>query len=223
MSPQRFVPFSGLPEYPDDEMAQRADACHQKLDRRRTIRHFSDRDVPREVIESCLRAAGTAPSGAHRQPWHFVAVRDTGIKRSIREAAEREEREFYGHRAPQDWLDALAPFGTDEFKPFLETAPWIVVIFAQLHGVHEDGSKVRHYYVNESVGIATGLLISALHEAGLASLTHTPSPMRFLNEILGRPKNERPFLILVVGHPADGAKVPALTRKPLSKMATFRD
>ena len=214
----KFVPFRGLPDYPDDEMARRAEACHEKFDR-----HFSDREVPRAVIESCLRAAGTAPSGAHRQPWHFVAVRNPEIKRSIRKAAEREEREFYGGRAPEDWLDALAPFGTDEFKPFLETAPWLLVIFAQLHGVEGDGTKVKHYYVNESVGIATGLLITALHEAGLATLTHTPSPMRFLNEILERPKNERPFLILVVGHPAEDTRVPDLTRKPLKDISTFRD
>lgn len=223
MTSFKFVPFNGLPSYPDDEMTRRAEACREKLDRRRTVRHFSDRDVPREVLESCLRAAGTAPSGAHRQPWHFVAIRDPKIKRDIRRAAEREEREFYGHRAPDDWLEALAPLGTNEYKPFLETAPWLVIIFAQLHGIDEDGTKVKHYYVNESVGIATGLLISALHEAGLATLTHTPSPMRFLNDLLGRPKHERPYLILVVGHPAKDARVPALTRKPLEDISTFLD
>ncbi|MBA2259560.1 MAG: nitroreductase family protein [Acidobacteria bacterium] len=194
--------------------------CHD-ISRRRTVRDFSPRPVPRDVIEDCLRAAGTAPSGANLQPWHFVVVGDPEIKRTICLGAEKEEYEFYHHKAPQEWLDALAPLGTDEHKTFLETAPYLIVIFAQSYGVLPDGRKVKHYYAQESVGIATGLLITAIHHAGLVSLTHTPSPMGFLNDILGRPARERPFLILVVGYPADGAKVPAITKKPLEEIATF--
>lgn len=223
MTHHKFVPLTRFRSYPDEEMARRSMAWHEELDRRRTVRHFSDRPVPRELVESCLRSAGTAPSGAHRQPWSFVAVADPEAKREIREGAEEEEREFYTRRAPEAWLKALAPLGTDEHKPFLETAPWLIVVFAQLHGVRDDGTKIKHYYVNESVGIATGLLISAIHHAGLACLTHTPSPMRFLNEILGRPKNERPYLILVVGHPAKDTQVPDLRRKSLEEIATFID
>ena len=185
------------------------------------MREFSDRPVPREVIEHCLRAAGTAPNGANLQPWHFVAVADPEIKRQIRAGAEEEEREFYNGKAPQEWLDALAPLGTDEHKPFLEIAPWLIVIFGESYGELPDGRKVKHYYTQESVGIATGILITAIHHAGLVSLTHTPSPMGFLNEILGRPSRERPFLVLVVGYPADGVTVPDITKKPLSQIATF--
>ncbi len=185
------------------------------------MRHFSDRAVPREIIEECVRTAGTAPSGANLQPWHFVVISDPEIKRRIRKGAEAEEREFYGGRAPQDWLDALAPLGTDQHKPFLETAPFLIAVFAQSYGFTADGEKAKHYYVQESVGIATGMLISAIHQAGLASLTHTPSPMGFLNEILGRPQNERPFLLLVLGYPADGAVVPDIERKALDGIATF--
>jgi iodotyrosine deiodinase len=216
-----FVPLAGYREYPLDEMAARAAAFHADLARRRTVRDFSARPVPRGVIEDCLRAAGTAPNGANLQPWHFVVVSDPAVKARIRAAAEEEEREFYAHKAPQAWLDALAPLGTDEHKPFLETAPYLIVIFSQQYGLLPDGRKVKHYYVQESVGIATGFLISAVHHAGLVSLTHTPSPMGFLNEILGRPANERPFLILVVGYPAAGARVPAITRKPLPAIASF--
>jgi nitroreductase len=189
--------------------------------RRRTVREFSDRPVPRSVIEACLRTAGTAPSGANQQPWHFVAVSDPAVKSHIRQAAEAEEREFYERRASQEWLDALAPLGTDAHKPFLEIAPYLIAIFAQTYGMGADGGKIKHYYVTESVGIATGLLIAALHHAGLATLTHTPSPMGFLNEILGRPANERPFLLLVVGYPAENAQVPAITKKALEEIATF--
>jgi nitroreductase len=192
------------------------------VNRRRTVREFSDRAVPRDVIEWCLRAAGTAPSGANLQPWRFVAVSDPAIKHRIRMAAEEEEREFYERRAPKEWLDALAPLGTDASKPFLDRAPWLIAIFSQAHGVLEDGRKVKHYYAVESVGIATGLLITAVHQAGLVSLTHTPSPMRFLNEILARPANEKPFLLLVVGYPEPGAVVPDITRKPLHEIATWR-
>jgi nitroreductase len=202
-------------------MKRRAAEFAAELQRRRTVRHFSDRPVPREVIEDCLRAAGSAPSGANRQPWHFVVVTDPAVKRRIRQAAEQEEREFYRHRAPKEWLEALAALGTDEHKPFLEAAPVLVAIFAQSWGVLPDGRKLKHYYAQESVGIATGFLIAALHHAGLVSLTHTPSPMRFLNQILGRPENERPFLLLVVGHPAPDAQVPDISRKRLHEIASF--
>jgi iodotyrosine deiodinase len=189
---------------------------------RRSVRDFDPRPVPRAVIAAAIAAAGTAPSGANQQPWHFVAVADPDVKRRIREAAEAEEREFYERRAPDEWLHALQPIGTDWHKPFLETAPWLIAIFVRRWGRAADGSKVKHYYPTESVGIATGLLITALHTAGLATLTHTPSPMGFLGEILGRPpEDERPFLLLVVGHPAAGARVPAIERRPLAQVATW--
>jgi iodotyrosine deiodinase len=216
-----FIPHPGYREYPVEEMKRRASELYADLRQRRTVREFSDRPVPRAIIEDCLRAAGTAPSGANMQPWHFVVVSGAALKQTIRVEAEKEEREFYQHKAPREWLDALAPLGTDENKPFLEAAPYLIVIFAQSHGVLPDGRKVKHYYAQESVGIATGILITAIHHAGLVSLTHTPSPMRFLNAILGRPANERPFLILVVGYPAEGAQVPAITKKPLEEIATF--
>jgi iodotyrosine deiodinase len=222
MNEPRFVPLSGWQELPADVMQQRADAFEAQLQRRRTVRHFSDRTVPRSIIEKCLLAAGTAPSGAHLQPWHFVAVSDPAIRRRIRAAAEIEEKEFYERRAPQEWLDALRPLGTDHSKPFLETAPWLIAVFLRRFSRLPDGRKLKHYYTDESVGIATGLLIAAVHAAGLVSLTHTPSPMGFLNEILGRPKaTERPFLLLVVGYPAADAVVPDLVRKPLDELATF--
>lgn len=216
------IPLTTYQVYPVAEMQARATAFYEELRRRRTVRDFSDRPVPRAIVESCLLTAGTAPSGANQQPWHFVVVSDPAVKRQIRQAAEVEEREFYERRASQEWLDALAPLGTDAHKPFLETAPYLIAIFAQVHGSAADGTKVKHYYVTESVGIATGLLIAALHHAGLATLTHTPSPMGFLNEILGRPANERPFLLLVVGYPAEGVLVPAITKKTLAEIATFR-
>ncbi len=216
-----LIPHPDYREYPVEEMKRRAAAFHADIRRRRTVRDFSDRPVPRAVIEDCLRAAGTAPNGANMQPWHFVVVSDPGIKRKIRVEAEKEEHEFYNGKATQEWLDALAPLGTDERKPFLETAPYLIVVFSQIHGLLPDGRKVRHYYAPESVGIACGFLIAAVHQAGLASLTHTPSPMGFLNTILDRPANERPFLILVVGYPAADAKVPAITKKPLGEIATF--
>ena len=216
-----FLPLTGYREYAPDEMLSRAQAIAAELARRRTVRQFSDRPVPRPLVEHCLRAAVTAPSGANLQPWHFVAVAEPQIKARLRVAAEAEEREFYEHRAPPEWLAALEPLGTDANKPFLETAPWLIAIFAQRYGVLPDGRKVKHYYPLESVGIATGMLITALHHAGLATLTHTPSPMGFLNEVLGRPTNERPFLLLVVGYPADDAVVPALVRKPFAEMVTF--
>jgi nitroreductase len=216
-----FVPLPEYREYPVDQMRRRATDFYADIKRRRTVREFSDRPVPREVIEDCIRAAGTAPSGANMQPWHFVVVADAALKHRIRVEAEKEEREFYQTRAPQEWLDALAPLGTDEHKPFLETAPYLIAIFAESYGELPDGRKVKHYYAQESVGIATGLLIAAVHHAGLVSLTHTPSPMGFLNEILGRPARERPFLLLVVGYPAEGAKVPAIGKKALDEIMTF--
>lgn len=216
----RFVPLDWTP-VSDAESRRRAREFVERASRRRSVRHFSDRPVSREVIADCIRAAGTAPSGAHRQPWRFVAVSDPETKRRIRRAAELEEAEFYEHRAPDDWLEALEPLGTNAEKPFLEVAPWLIVIFAESYGIDDDGERVKNYYVQESVGIATGILISALHSAGLATLTHTPSPMRFLNEILERPERERPYLVLVVGHPAEGARVPRLERKELDQIAFF--
>ncbi len=211
----------GYREYPVEEMKRRAGEFRAELSRRRSVRQFSDRPVPLEVIEECLLAAGSAPSGANMQPWHFVVVSDPELKRRIREGAEREEERFYRERAPKEWLEALAPLGTDEHKPFLETAPHLIVVFVQSYGVSVEGKKYKHYYATESVGIATGMLVTAVHNAGLVSLTHTPSPMGFLNEILGRPAHERPFLMLVVGYPAQDAVVPDIRRKALSEIATF--
>jgi iodotyrosine deiodinase len=216
-----LIPLDDYRELPPDEMRQRAAQFYAEMRRRRSVRQFSDRPVPRAVIADCIRAAGTAPNGANKQPWHFVAVSDPAAKREIRQAAEAEERAFYARRAPQDWLDDLAPLGTDWQKPFLETAPYLIVIFAQRYGLLPDGSQTKHYYVQESVGIATGMLITAVHRAGLVSLTHTPSPMDFLARILQRPANERPFLVLVVGYPAEDARVPAISKKPLDEIATF--
>jgi nitroreductase len=209
------IPLPHYRGYPDDETQERAKAFADEMHRRRTVREFSPRPIPDGVIDACIRAAGSAPSGANIQPWHFVVITDPAIKARIREAAEEEEREFYANRATPEWLAALAPLGTDPNKPFLEIAPALVAIFGEAYGEREDGTKVKHYYVAESVGIATGLLIAAVHHAGLVSLTHTPSPMGFLNEILGRPARERPFLLLVVGYPAPDAVVPDITRKPL--------
>jgi iodotyrosine deiodinase len=217
------IPYTSFVEYPPAEMEQRAAEFYAEMRRRRTVRDFSNRPVPRLVIEACLRAAGTAPNGANLQPWHFVVVGDPTLKRQIRQAAEAEERDFYERRAPQEWLDALAPLGTDANKPFLESAPYLIAIFAQPYSLTFDSRKVKHYYVSESVGIATGILITALHHAGLATLTHTPSPMGFLNQILGRPEYERPFLLLVVGYPAEDARVPDIRKKPLEEVATFFD
>jgi nitroreductase len=217
-----FVPLSSWIERTPEEMRERARKFYEDVRRRRTVRDYTDRPIPDDVIEDCIRAAGTAPSGAHMQPWHFAVVRDPELKRRIRVAAEAEEREFYEHRAPPEWLAALAPLGTDAEKAFLETAPCLIAIFARSYGVDEStGERRKHYYVQESVGIATGMLITALHHAGLVTLTHTPSPMGFLTSLLERPENERPFLLLVAGYPAPGARVPALEREPLPKIATF--
>jgi len=216
-----MVPLEAYREYPVEEMRERVERFYADLARRRTVREFSDRPVPRDVIETALRAAGTAPSGANLQPWHFVVVSAADAKRKIRAAAEAEEREFYAHRASPEWLAALQPLGTDASKPFLETAPYLIAVFLQKYGRLADGRKVKHYYPTESTGLATGILITALHRAGLATLTHTPSPMKFLNEILGRPPGERPFLLLVVGYPAEGARVPDIGRKDLADFTTF--
>jgi nitroreductase len=218
-----MVPLADYREYPVDEMRERVQRFYADMARRRTVREFSDRPVPRDVIETALKAAGTAPSGANLQPWHFVVVSEAHTKKKIREAAEVEEREFYEHRASPEWLAALEPLGTDSSKPFLETAPCLIAVFLQKYGHLGDGRKVKHYYPTESTGLATGILITALHQAGLATLTHTPSPMKFLNEILGRPVSERPFLLLVVGYPADDVRVPDIERKELEEFATFLD
>ena len=221
MAEPRFIPLPDFRELDPSEMRARAGAFLAHVRRRRTVRDFSPRPVPREVIEDCLLAAGTAPNGANRQPWHFVVVSDPAIKSQIRTAAEEEERAFYRDRAPVEWLEALAPLGTDENKPFLEAAPYLIAIFAESYQIGSEGKKIKNYYVTESVGIATGILITALHESGLATLTHTPSPMGFLNEVLERPSNERPFLLLVVGYPTEDATVPDITKKPLDEIATF--
>ncbi len=220
-TPSGLVPLPSYVEFPADEMRERASAFLNEAQRRRTVRDFSDRPVPRDIIEMCILAAGTAPNGAHRQPWRFVVVSDPEVRRAIRVAAEEEERAFYGGGAPEEWLEVLAPLGTDETKPFLERAPYLIVVFGESYAVNKSGEKSKNYYVTESVGIATGMLITAIHRAGLVSLTHTPSPMAFLNDILGRPENERPFLILVVGYPAPDATVPELQRKSLEEIATF--
>ena len=215
-----FVPLAGYPRIAPEEAVDRARSFRDEMRGRRTVRDFSDREVSRDVISACLEAAGTAPNGANMQPWHFVVISDSEVKSTIREAAEREEREFYTQRAPPEWLEALAPLGTDEHKPFLETAPYLIAIFAESYSVRPDGKKVKNYYVTESVGIATGILITGLHRAGLATLTHTPSPMGFLQQILGRPDNERAYMLIAVGYPESGCEVPDLTRKRLEDILT---
>lgn len=204
-----------------ENMQLRAIKFLNQMSTRRSVRDFSTRSIPKDVIETCIRAAGTAPSGANLQPWHFVVVSDPALKKEIRIAAEAEEHEFYTRRATKEWLDALAPLGTDESKPYLEAAPYLVAIFVQSYGVLPDGNHIKHYYAMESVGIATGILIAALHLAGLATLTHTPSPMTFLKDILGRPENERPFLLLVTGYPSQTATVPRITKKAFDEISTF--
>lgn len=216
-----FVPLQHQ-RIPIEESLERGRALYAEMDRRRTTRHFSTDAVPREAIELAIRTAGTAPSGAHQQPWTFVAISDPELKRRIREAAEAEEREFYHGRAPEDWIQALAPLGTDEHKPHLTDAPWLVVVFRHAHGIGLNGEKTTNYYTQESVGIAVGLFIAAVHRMGLVSLTHTPNPMGFLAELLGRPANERAYLIMPVGYPAADARVPDIHRKPLEAIADFR-
>ncbi len=221
MSQPGFIPYC-LPRMPEPEMFRRARELFEKLNRRRSVRHFSADPVPRELIELAIATASTAPSGAHRQPWKFVAISDPAVKRRVRLAAEEEERVSYeGGRMSPEWLEALVPLGTDWHKPYLEDVPWIVVVFEEVYGRNADGSARKNFYVKESVGIACGLFVVALHHMGLATLTHTPSPMAFLSEILGRPENERPFILFPVGYPAADALVPDLRRKPLDEVATW--
>jgi len=217
-----FIPYNRFyHEYSIGTMKKRAEEFFRLIKSRRTVRDFSSRAVPREIIEHAILAAGTAPNGANMQPWHFVVVQNRETKKEIRKAAEEEEKAFYNERAPEEWLEKLAPLGTDEHKPFLEDAPYLIAVFSQNYGIDENGQMEKHYYVKESVGIACGFLITALHHAGLATLTHTPSPMGFLNQILDRPSSERPFLLLVAGYPAEDAMVPDISKKPLEQIATF--
>lgn len=217
------IPLPDYVEYPLDEMRARAEAFRKEISRRHTVREFSPRPVPRDIIETCLRAAGTAPNGANHQPWHFAVIGNPAIKARIRAAAEEEERAFYAGKAGVEWLGALRPLGTDPEKPFLEIAPWLIAIFGARSSPSADGVMRKNYYVPESVSIATGFLIAALHHAGLATLTHTPSPMGFLNEICGRPAQEKPYILLVTGYPADNAHIPrhATEKKPLAEIASF--
>lgn len=208
--------------YSSKDMIKKSRQFHEDLLRRRTVRDFDSRPVPPEVIENAIKTALSAPSGANRQPWRFVVITDPRIKREIRKAAELEEREFYAGRAPDEWLQALAPLGTDENKPFLTEAPVLIAIFLERYGVDDKGNRIKNYYMPESVGIATGFLLCALHNAGLATLTHTPSPMGFLNRILDRPVRERPFLLLVVGHPKEDAMVPDIAKYPFDKMVCYK-
>ena len=217
----KSIPLESTADLGDGDRLKRAQQLAAELFTRRTVRDYSPRPVPREIIEACIRAAGTAPSGANQQPWHFVAISDPATKQKIKVAAEAEEREFYERRAPEEWLHAWSALCTDENKPFLEIAPWLIAVFYERTGPMIDGHKAKRYYPHESTGIATGMLIAALHKAGLASLTHTPSPMAFLNEILDRPKNEVPYLLLVVGHPAEDCRVPDIARKSLQEISTF--
>lgn len=217
---QKPLTFTG---YSPEEMSARAADFRRLMDRRRTVRDFSARPVPKALIEDCVMTAATAPSGANQQPWTFVCISDPAVKSELRVAAEKEEREFYGGRASTEWLDALTPLGTDADKPFLETAPWLIAIFAQRYGRDPEGTRTKHYYVPESVGIATGLLIASLHNAGLATLTHTPSPMGFLNEICGRPEHEKALILLVAGYPADEATVPDIKRKAVEDVIVWQD
>jgi iodotyrosine deiodinase len=215
------IPLTDFQTYPEAVMLDRSMAFYHQLKSRRSIRFFSGKSVPREVIENCLLTAGSAPNGANLQPWQFVVVQNPEVKKQIREGAEKEEQEFYNSRAPQEWLDALAPLGTDANKPFLETAPYLIAIFSKSTERLDNGKTTKNYYALESTGIATGFLVAALHNAGLACLTHTPSPMNFLNQILNRPSNEKPFLLLVVGYPSENCTVPDISKKPLSQIAEF--
>lgn len=221
MNKMKFIPLNNYNELSVGEMIKHSNEFYLNMNKRRTVRQFSDKPVPLEVIKNCILAAGTAPSGANLQPWHFAVVSDKALKRKIRVAAEEEENEFYNHRATKEWLDALAPLGTDKHKPFLETAPYLIAIFSKRYELLSDGTQSKYYYSIESTGIACGLLITAVHNAGLASLTHTPSPMNFLNEILNRPVNEKPFLLLVVGYPSKDAVIPDIKRKSLEEISTF--
>ena len=206
-------------EYSESKMRSRSESFLNEIITRRTVREFSDRIVPIDIINNCIKTAASAPSGANKQPWQFVVVRDSGIKTKIREAAEKEEKEFYGHRATKEWLEDLNQFGTDWHKPFLEIAPYLIVVFRKIYDLEDDGTQRKNYYVNESVGIASGFLLAALHHAGLITLTHTPSPMNFLGEILNRPKNEKAFLLIPVGYPAKDAEVPDISKKPFGEIS----
>lgn len=221
MAEKQFRSLTGYCKYPETEMKKRALDFYAEMSRRRTVRDFSDQPVDRSIIENCLRAAGTAPSGANQQPWSFIIVSDQSVKRQIREAAEEIEKKFYSKKNTEKWVKALKHLGTGPIKPFLENAPYLIAIFSQLYGHSADGEKKKHYYVSESVGIATGILLAGLHHAGLASLTYTPANMRFLNKILARPANEKPFMILVVGYPSENALVPAIQKKSLEDIAEF--
>lgn len=217
------VPLPDYVEYPLEDMRRRAEAFRAEIARRHTVREFAPRPVPRDIIETCIRAAGTAPNGANHQPWHFAVIGNPALKARIRTAAEEEERAFYAGKAGEEWLGALKPLGTDPQKPFLEIAPWLIAIFGARSSASADGVMRKNYYVPESVSIATGFLIAALHHAGLATLTHTPSPMGFLNQICGRPAQEKPYILLVTGYPAEDAQIPrhALEKKPLAEIASF--
>ena len=220
----RQLPLPDRQDLDDAEMRKRVEDFRDFMAQRHTVRDYSTRPVPQEVIEACVAAAGTAPSGANHQPWHFVAISDPAIKRQIREAAEEEERKFYDGGASDEWIKALEPIGTNADKPHLEDAPWLIVVLAQRYGLFDDGTRYKNYYVPESVGIATGMLLTALHTAGLVTLTHTPNPMKFLGELLGRPESEKPTMIIAVGHAADTATVPAVAKikKPLSEILSVR-
>ena len=221
MTKPLFIPFEIYKKYTEGEMKKRARDFYELLNKRRTVRNFSDKKVSKEIIENCVKAAGTAPSGANLQPWHFVIVGDPKVKKEIRIGAEKEEQEFYKKRAPKEWLKALKALGTTPEKSFLETAPYLIVVFSKSYNTNSKGKRTKNYYPIESTGIACGLLITALHYSGLASLTHTPSPMKFLNKILNRPINEKPFLILVVGYPANDAEVPDIKRKSFKMISSF--
>jgi nitroreductase len=216
-----FIDLPFVSHLTDQQSIDASQEFNKFLQRRRTVRDFSNKSVPKEVIEQCILAAGSAPSGAHMQPWHFVAISNQDIKSKIRVAAEAEEKEFYQHRASKEWLKALEPLGTDTNKPFLETAPWLIAVFAERYGLNDKGERVKHYYTPESVGISCGMLLSALHASGLVTLTHTPSPMGFLKSILKRPENERAFMLIVCGHPDKTAQVPNLHRKTLKQVSTY--
>lgn len=219
---KKFVPLEGYVARTGEEMVDRSRAFFELMKRRRTVREFSDKPVPREVIENAILTAGRAPSGANKQPWHFAVITDPEAKKRLREAAEAEERQFYGGRATDEWLQDLEPFGTDAEKPFLETAPYLIAVFRENYGIDpESGERTNNYYVHESAGLAAGLLIASLHNAGLATLTHTPSPMGFLNEICGRPANERPTMLVVAGYPADGVEVPNIDKKSLEDISSW--
>lgn len=217
----KFHPLDNFREYSVEDMKERARLFHEDMKRRRSVRHFSDRNVPAEVIENCLRSASTAPSGANMQPWHFVVIYSSEMKKKIREASERGEREFYRKQSEKTWGKALKHLGTNSEKPFLEKAPCLIAIFAQPYSLSKNGEKVPHYYVNHSTGLAAGILIAAVHNAGLVSLPYTPSDPGFLNEMLGRPSYEKPFMILVAGYPEENAQVPAISKKCLKEFSTF--